>query len=198
LIADRQHGEPPGHVGRRASQTGVPARSVETSMAKAYCPVVGHVLVTVTRKGVPFLAIVFAQITGGIGSESPDYAVDRVLKSATSVGYSFVVNARGVEIERASQVQTSLEQKDTKATKTAHRDLSGESVKVSHGFSFFLMGPEHLESTKSESGIALVQGISETARARARSVLRTTIWTCASEPEVRSMRQCETATEGRL
>ena len=63
------------------------------------------------RDGTFDAAIVFGDITGGIGGESPDYAVDRVLKSAPSVGYSFGVNARGVEIKRPSQVQTSLEQR---------------------------------------------------------------------------------------
>ena len=66
-------------------------------------------------------------ITGGIGSESPDGSLDGVLKDAKSVGYSFCVNLHGVEIERASSVQTSLEQKDTKATKNANQNSSRHS-----------------------------------------------------------------------
>jgi hypothetical protein len=64
----------------------------------------------------------FSDITGGIGSESLNCPLERVLKSATSVGYCFGVNTRGVEIERASRVQISLEQKDTKGAKNSGSD----------------------------------------------------------------------------
>ena len=101
-------------------------------MAEAYCPAVVCVFAMVARDGAPFLAIVFAHMTRGIGSESQNCPLQRVLKSATSVGYCFGVDAHGAEIERASRLQTSLEQKEKKATKSASRDLSGESVKTDH------------------------------------------------------------------
>jgi hypothetical protein len=171
-IADRQHGELPACGGCSASQTGVPTRSMGTRMAKAYCPAVVRVFATVARDGDPFLAIVFAHMTRGIGSESPNCAVDRVLKSPKNVGYYFCVNTRGVEIQRTSHVQASLEQKPTK---DASRDLSGESVIMSHGFSFFLTASEHPETAQSQSAVGLVQDVSVTAWARARDVRQPTV-----------------------
>jgi hypothetical protein len=109
-IADRQHGELPACGGCSAPQTGIPTRSTGTRMAEAYCPAVLRVFATVARDGAPFLAIVFAHMTRGIGSESQNCPLERVLKSATSVGYCFGVDAHGAEIERASRVQTGLEQ----------------------------------------------------------------------------------------
>jgi hypothetical protein len=91
-------------------------------------------------------------------------------------------------------VETSLEQKDAKGAKCASRDLSGESRKSYHGFSFCLMGQEHLESAKIQLAVALAKCIVVTKWARARDILRPTVWRCSIEPHARSMTHCETAT----
>jgi hypothetical protein len=71
------------------------------------------------RDGTFYAAIAFGDRTGGIGIEPRNWPVEGVLKPAMSVGYCFCVNTRGVEIERASPVETSLEQKHTKGAKVA-------------------------------------------------------------------------------
>jgi hypothetical protein len=82
------------------------------------------------RDGTFYAAIAFGDITGGIGIEPRNWPVEGVLKPAMSVGYCFCVNTRGVEIERASRVQTSLEQKHTKGAKNSGSD-SRESSNIS-------------------------------------------------------------------
>ena len=96
----------------------------------------------------PFVAIVFAHMTRGIGSESQNCPLQRVLKSATSVGYFLGVDAHGAEIERASRVRTRLKQKEKKATKSAGRDQSRESVKTDHRLSFIIMAAKNLHDPK--------------------------------------------------